>query len=403
MIKVAVLGYGTVGSGVVQVLQDNNELIASRIESPIEVKYILDLREFPGDKNEDLIVHDVNVIMDDPEISIVCETMGGTGAAYEFTKTALSRGKSVCTSNKALVEKYGPELIALAGKNNCNYLFEASVGGGIPIIRPINTSLTPEHITSIVGILNGTTNYILTKMDTEGADYADVLKKAQELGYAERDPEADVEGHDAGRKIAILGSLMTGKTVRYEDMYVEGITSIDTLDFAFAGAMNKTVKLIAGIYDNDGEITALVAPHMVNKDHPLAGVNDVFNGIYVTGNMLGEVMFYGKGAGKLATASAVVSDVVDIARADIKGVKIPCAWGEGSQKLTDHRQRKGRFFLRVKETDSDKLKSAVNGLAEETVIDGHAGYITGLMTEEELDKALAGIGTDVKMIRLLQA
>ena len=348
VIKVAVLGYGTVGSGVVEVLQDNNSLIAGRIGNPIEVKYILDLREFPGDKNEGMIVHDVNIIMEDPEISIVCETMGGAGAAYEFTKTALNKGKSVCTSNKELVEKHGPELIALAKQNKCNYLFEASVGGGIPIIRPLNTSLAPEHIESIQGILNGTTNYILTKMDKEDADYAEVLKQAQELGYAERDPEADVEGHDAGRKIAILGSLMTGKTIRYEDMYVEGITAIYSADFAFAKAMNRTVKLIAKVSDDDGEITALVAPHMISMEHPLAGVNDVFNGIYVTGNMLGEVMFYGKGAGKLATASAVVSDVVDSARADLSGAGIPCAWGEGSVELSDHRSKKERFFLRVK-------------------------------------------------------
>ncbi|MBR5360681.1 MAG: homoserine dehydrogenase, partial [Lachnospiraceae bacterium] len=260
MIKAAVLGYGTVGSGVVEVIQENNRLIADRLGCPVEVKYVLDLREFPGDKNENLIVHDVQVIMDDPEISVVCETMGGSGAAYEFTKAALSKGKSVCTSNKELVEKYGPELIELARKNNCNYLFEASVGGGIPIIRPMNTSFAPEQIQSIKGILNGTTNYILTAMAGEGADYAGTLKKAQELGYAERNPEADVEGHDAGRKIAILASLMTGKTVRFEDIYIAGITALEAVDFAFADRLGMTVKLIAEAENSDGQISAIVSP-----------------------------------------------------------------------------------------------------------------------------------------------
>jgi homoserine dehydrogenase len=337
--------------------------------------------------------------MDDPEVSIVCETMGGAGAAYEFTKAALSKGKSVCTSNKELVEKHGPELIALARKNNCNYLFEASVGGGIPIIRPMNTSLAQEHIESIMGILNCTTNYILTKMDKEGADYSEVLKQAQDLGYAERNPEADVEGHDAGRKIAILASLMTGKTVRYEDIYVEGITAIESVDFAFAGAMGRTVKLIARASDKDGEFTAVVAPHMISADHPLGGVNDVFNAVYVTGNMLGDVMFYGKGAGKLATASAVVSDVLDIARADMDGVTLPCTWGEGSIKPADHKKCTGQFFLRVKDADAAALKSAVSGLKEVDSISGWTGFTTDVMTEEALDKAAAGI--DHKMIRLL--
>jgi len=401
MIKVAVLGYGTVGSGVVEVLQDNDQIIAERIGSPIEVKYILDLREFPGDKNEGLVVHDVNVIMDDPEVSIVCETMGGAGAAYEFTKAALSKGKSVCTSNKELVAKHGPELMDLARKNSCNYLFEASVGGGIPIIRTMNTSLAQEHIESIKGILNGTTNYILTKMDKEGADYSDVLKQAQDLGYAERDPEADVEGHDAGRKIAILASLMTGKTVRYEDVHVEGITAIESVDFSFAKAMDRTVKLIAAVSDKDGAITAIVAPHMVSTEHPLGGVNDVFNAVYVTGNMLGDVMFYGKGAGKLATASAVVSDVMDAARADMNDMALPCTWGEGSLKPADHKKSAGQFFIRVKDAEAGAIKNAVSGLKEVASIAGWTGYVTQVMTEEALDKALDGVNAEVKMIRLL--
>lgn len=398
MIKVAVLGYGTVGSGVVEVIQDNNALISSRLDDSIEVKYILDLREFPGDKNEKLVVHDVNVIMDDPEISVVCETMGGAGAAYEFTKAALNKGKSVCTSNKELVEKHGPELIALARENGCNYLFEASVGGGIPIIRPMNTSLAPEHIDRIMGILNGTTNYMLTRMSEGGVEYDDVLKDAQRLGYAERNPEADVEGHDAGRKIAILASLMTGKTVRYEDIYIEGITKIEAVDFAFADRLGRSIKLIASAQDKDGELSAMVAPRMLSKDHPLSGVSDVFNAIYVTGNMLGDVMFYGKGAGKLATASAVVSDVMELAKAARDKVTLPCKWSAERVQLKDCSDNRLSFFVRTASGEADRLKGALKNAREIAQIDGQTGFITDEMSERELSDAVKGM--DVRMIRL---
>ena len=401
MIKVAVLGYGTVGSGVVQVIQDNNALIAGRIKEDIEVKYILDLREFPGDKNEGLVVHDVKTIMDDPEIDIVCETMGGAGAAYEFTKAALNAGKSVCTSNKELVEKHGPELISLARKNNCNYLFEASVGGGIPIIRPINTSLAPECIESIKGILNGTTNYILTKMAAEGAAYEDVLKKAQELGYAESDPTADVEGHDAGRKIAILASLVTGKTVAFEDVHTEGITGIEAVDLKFAESMDKSIKLIARAdRDKDGRVSAIVAPHMLGADHPLARVDDVFNAIFVTGNMLGDVMFYGKGAGKLATASAVVSDVIDAARAKIAGTILPCEWSDERLELVPCDMNETCFFIRVAESDEAAVKAAIPGAEKVGSIDGQAGFVTAPMTAKALNEAVDKSKVSVKIIRM---
>ncbi|MBP5744688.1 MAG: homoserine dehydrogenase, partial [Lachnospiraceae bacterium] len=284
MIKVAVFGYGTVGSGVVDVIDDNNELISKRIGDDICVKYILDIRDFPGDRNEAKIVHDVNVVIDDPEVSIICETMGGTKFAYPYTKSALEKGKSVCTSNKELVAAYGPELLETAKANNCSYLFEASVGGGIPIIRPMNTSLAPEHIEKITGILNGTTNYMLTKMAREGSNYDDVLKEAQDKGYAERNPEADVEGYDACRKIAILSSLMTGKTVNYENIYTEGITKLTALDFEYAAKLDRSIKLLAIAEDKGGKLAAMVAPFMIGKEHPLNGVNDVFNAIYVTGN-----------------------------------------------------------------------------------------------------------------------
>ncbi len=398
MIKVAVLGYGTVGSGVVQVIQDNNALISERLGEDIEVKYILDLRDFPGDKNEKLVVHDASVIMDDPEVSVVCETMGGATYAYEYTKAALNKGKSVCTSNKELVERYGPELISLARKNGANYLFEASVGGGIPIIRPMNTSLAPECIEHIQGILNGTTNYILTAMSNDGSGYEESLKKAQELGYAELNPAADVEGHDAGRKIAILASLMTGKTVAYEDIDIEGITAITETDLAFAKRLDRKVKLIARADRNpaDGTITAVVAPHMLGADHPLATVNDVFNAILVTGNMLGEAMFYGKGAGKLATASAVVSDVIELARAVKDKITLPCVWSSERVVLGDVSDVKSRFFVRIKEGKDVSLP----GAEEIAVIDGWKGYLTEEMTGRELKDALSALGDDAKMIRL---
>ena len=398
MIKVAVLGYGTVGSGVVQILDDNNSVIASRLGEDIEVKYILDLRDFPGDKNESKIVHDYNVILEDPEIGIVCETMGGVNPAYQFSKDALLKGKSVCTSNKELVENHGPELIKIARENGCNYLFEASVGGGIPIIRPMNTSLAPENIQKIMGILNGTTNFILTKMAGEGANYDDVLKQAQEMGYAERNPEADVEGYDAGRKIAILSSLMTGKTVKFADVHTEGITKIDTLDFEYAKKMGKAIKLIAMAEKNGDEYTALVAPFMIGADHPLNGVNGVFNAIYLTGDMLGDVMFYGQGAGKLATASAVVSDVIDCGRN--KNKEIPCVWSEEKLTLGDYKKTERQFFVRIDMRSRGQVVNKFSYLKSIEVTDTEFALVTGKMTEADFLDKINSIDNVISWIRL---
>lgn len=398
MIKVAVLGYGTVGSGVVQVIDDNAALISRRVGDDIEVKYILDLRDFPGDKNENKVVHDISVILDDPEIKIVCETMGGVNPAFQFSKDALLKGKSVCTSNKELVENHGPELMRIARENNCNYLFEASVGGGIPIIRPMNTSLAPESIERIMGILNGTTNFILTKMAKEGAEYAAVLKEAQELGYAERNPEADVEGHDAGRKIAILSSLMTGKTVKFADVHTEGITKIDTLDFEYAKKMGKSIKLIAMSEKNGDEYVALVAPFMIGEDHPLNGVNGVFNAIYVTGNMLGDVMFYGQGAGKLATASAVVSDVIDLARN--LDTQLPCVWDDEKLELGDYKKCVRQFFVRVAVSGRGQVMNSFGAVKSIEVTDEEFGFVTDAMSEEEFEEKLSKVADVKSFIRL---
>ena len=352
MVNVAVLGYGTVGSGVVEVIEKNKDMVNKKSGQELNVKYILDLRDFPGDPYEDKVVHDFDTIVNDEDVQIICETMGGVGAAYAFTKSALEKGKSVCTSNKELVAKHGPELLQIARANNCNYLFEASVGGGIPIIRPLNYSLTAERIEGINGILNGTTNYILSKMEMEGADFDTVLKEAQEKGYAERNPEADVEGHDACRKIAILSSLMMGKNVDSEKIYTEGITKVTADDFVYAKAAGKTVKLLGrSVAMGESEVLAMVAPFMIDKSHPLAMVNDVFNAVFVTGNMLGDSMYYGRGAGKLPTASAVVSDVVDCARH--LGRVIMCFWDGSDAKLADVSELERSFYVRVKASAKD--------------------------------------------------
>ncbi len=379
MVKVAVLGYGTVGSGVVEVIENNKEYIGKRCEG-LEVKYILDLREFPGDPYEAKLVHDVNIIMEDAQVSIVCETMGGVGAAYHFSRMALERGKSVVTSNKELVAKHGPELMKLARANNCNYLFEASVGGGIPVIRTMNASLTAEKVEAVTGILNGTTNYILSKMEKEGADFDAVLKEAQELGYAERSPEADVEGHDACRKIAILASLTLGKTVDAESIYTEGITGISAADFVYAKAMRKSIKLLGICRNKFKEPYAMVAPFMISEDNPLYLVNGVFNAVCIRGNMLGDSMYYGRGAGKLPTASAVVGDVIDCARH--KGQEIGCVWADEKAKMADMNEVVRSFFLRVDGAGLDAVKAQFPG-GRVITVEGRedAGYVTPEISE----------------------
>ncbi len=391
MIQVAVMGYGTVGSGVVEVIEKNKEEINKKSGEPINIKYILDLRDFPGDPYADKITHDVEEILNDSEVKIICETMGGLKPAYDFTKRALLSGKSVCTSNKELVAAYGPELIKIAHENNCNYLFEASVGGGIPIIRPLNYSLTAEKIDAITGILNGTTNYILSKMEKDGACYDEVLKEAQDKGYAERNPEADVEGYDACRKIAILSSLMCGKTMKYEDIYTEGITKITTTDFAYAHACGKTIKLLALSREEDGKYYAMVAPFMISKSHPLYMVNGVFNAVCVHGNMLGDSMYYGRGAGKLPTASAVVSDVVDCARHI--GKVIMCFWDAEEVALTGIDRTSRRFFVRV---PLEKEYEAIHVFEKVSVIEadvpGEFGFITDEMTEAEFNEKAGKLG-----------
>ena len=402
MIHVAVLGYGTVGSGVVEVIETNKEAIDKRSAANLNIKYILDLRDFPGDPYEDKVVHDYDVILKDPEIAIICETMGGLHPAYEFSKQALLAGKSVCTSNKELVASHGPELIRIARENHCNYLFEASVGGGIPIIRPLNYSLTAEKIDSITGILNGTTNYILTKMDKEGADFEEVLKEAQEKGYAERNPEADVEGYDACLKIAILSSLMCGKNVGYEEIYTEGITKISAIDFLYAKQMDKSIKLLAMSRDREDGFFAMVAPFLISRSHPLYSVNGVFNAVYVHGNMLGDSMYYGRGAGKLPTASAVVSDVVDCARH--LGKTVMCFWENEDVRVADIETDQGKYFVRVGSGQREAVMEVFESLAEISVgISEEFAFITKVMPEREFNEKIEQAGGYINRIRILSA
>lgn len=400
MIQIAVFGYGTVGSGVVEVIETNKDMVNQKACDELNVKYILDLRDFPGDPYEAKVVHDVDVILNDPEIKIICETMGGLKPAYDFTKRALEKGISVCTSNKELVAAHGPELIETAKAHACNYLFEASVGGGIPIIRPLNYSLTAEKIDGITGILNGTTNYILTKMEREGSKFEDVLKEAQDKGYAERNPEADIEGYDAGRKIAILTSLMAGKNMPYEKVYTEGISKITSVDFDYMKKMGCTIKLFGLSREVDGKYYAMVAPFVVNGDHPMSMVNDVFNAIFVHSNMLGDSMYYGRGAGKLPTASAVVSDVIDCARHIGKEIKM--FWDAEDVEAIAVDDVKHKFFVRIPVGDKDKVAKAF-GIQSfiENVSDGECGFVSDIVSEKEFSIKSADLNV-ISRIRVLE-
>lgn len=398
MIKVALLGYGTIGSGVAEVLEKNKESIAKRAGDVIEVKYVLDLRDFPGDPVQE-IVHDFEVIRADEEVQIVVEAMGGVEPAYTFAKQALLAGKHFATSNKALVAKHGAELIALAKEKNLNFMFEASVGGGIPIIRPLNCCLTADIVEEISGILNGTTNYMMTKMSEEGSEFADVLKDAQQKGYAEADPTADIEGHDACRKIAILTSLVCGQQVDFEEIHTEGITKISATDIKYAKKLGRKIKLLASSYQRNGSYCAMVAPFMLDASHPLYSVNDVFNAVFVHGNMLGDAMFYGSGAGKLPTASAVVADIVDIARHKNENVSVE--WNAEKLELVDWRELKSRYFVRT--TDGKEAVEAAFGPVEYVEADGVSGevaFVTAEMSGYDYEKAAAKADHILQMIRV---
>lgn len=403
MVNIAVLGYGTVGSGVVEVIHTNHERINQRIGDELNVKYVLDLRDFPGDPIQEKLVHDFNVIVEDPDVQIVVEVMGGIEPAYTFVKRSLQAGKSVATSNKALVAKHGAELLSIARDKNINFLFEASVGGGIPIIRPLNSSLTADEIEEITGILNGTTNYMLSKMFYEGADYAEVLKEAQDKGYAERNPEADVEGYDACRKIAILSSLISGQQVDFEDIYTEGITNITKEDMMYAKEMGMTIKLLASSKRDNDHLHAIVAPALLHKEHPLYNVNDVFNAIFVHGNVLGDAMFYGSGAGKLPTASAVVADVVDEAKHLNRNIMT--MWKNEKLELLPLDNTSKKFFVRIK-GDAEAMKAHLESsfgpisIVKVDGLNGEFGFVTEEMTEGSYKEKSAEFPVIIHMIRI---
>lgn len=401
MIKVAVMGYGTIGSGVVEVLDINKNSIAKHAGEEIGVKYILDLRDFPGDPIQEKVVHDYKVIANDPEVQIVVETMGGVEPAYTFVKAMLTAGKHVTTSNKALVAAKGAELIALAKEKNVNFMFEASVGGGIPIIRPLNSCLTADEIEEITGIVNGTTNYMLTKMTEEGSEFDDVLKDAQAKGYAEKDPTADIEGYDACRKIAILTSLVCGQQVDFEDIHTEGITKITATDIRYAKAMGRAIKLLASSHKVGDGYVAMVAPFLLPATHPLYNVNDVFNAIFVHGNVLGDAMFYGSGAGKLPTASAVVADIVDMAKH--LDTNIAVEWSSKKLELVDYRNVENCYFVRTS-ADEKRIEEVFGEVSYVTAegVSGETGFVTARMSEADYEKKAAELGSVLQMIRVAQ-
>ena len=389
MIKVALLGFGVVGSGCAEVLTQNKDLICAKVGDEVEIKYILDLRDFPDSPFADRVVHDFGIIVNDPEIAIVAEMMGGSHPAYDFTKACLEAGKSVVTSNKEVVANFGTELLALAEKHGVSYLFEASVGGGIPVLRSIYVDLASNRICEVNGILNGTTNYILTSMKQSGTSFGDALKKAQELGYAEANPAADVEGLDAARKTAILCGLCFGKLVAPANIHTEGITAITGEDVAAAAALGYAIKLIGHADSKDGKIQALVSPRLVPLCNPLSGISDVYNGVLLKGDMVGEVMFYGPGAGKLPTASAVVGDIIDVAHGIGGTVKHPYFENATDQDLANFGDYTFARYFRFANT-ADEVTEALGERVQQLLIkDGYVAVITKTMSERQAVASVA--------------
>lgn len=390
MAKIAILGFGTVGSGVAEVLTKNADSIARKAGEPVEIKYILGRHDYPDSPFQQLVVQDFSVIENDPEVSVVAECIGGTGAARDYTLRALRAGKSVVTSNKEVVAEYGDEFFAIAREKNVNYLYEASVGGGIPIIRPLGSCLAANEISEIYGILNGTTNYILTKMIKEGLSFDTALKQAQEKGYAEADPTADVEGFDACRKICILASLAFGRHIVPAQVPTQGITGVTAEDVALAEAAGMNIKLLGrAIRQEDGKVAAYVAPHLIPKEQQLAGVEDVFNGIVVRGDAIGDVMFYGRGAGKLPTASAVSADVIDAVKH--KAYRQNMDWAPGGDDVVGSVSALPLcWFLRTEEAP-ERIAAAFGEVktVSAAALPGQTGVLTGPMAKTELEQRLA--------------
>ena len=389
MISIALLGFGCVGSGTAEVLTENKKIIEERLGCEYQIKYILDLREFPDSPFGKLVVHDFNTILNDDEVTVVAEMMGGSHPAYDFTKACLEAGKSVITSNKEVVAKFGVELGEIAAKSGARYMFEASVGGGIPLIRPMMVDLASNKIKKINGILNGTTNYIITSMRDCGVSFEDALKEAQRLGYAEANPAADIEGVDAARKAVILGAVATGKLISPEAIHREGVTKITLSDVALARKLGYEIKLIGYVEDIDGKLMCFVSPMAVPTSNPLARVDGVFNGVLINANMVGEVMFYGPGAGKLPTASAVVADIVDvIAKRNTEATAL--GWIAATENdVADFAEFSCRRMV--------VTNVATDGSVE---ADGMYAYISDSMTEKDAD-LLKSANSVVAVYRML--
>ncbi|MBR1422562.1 MAG: homoserine dehydrogenase [Ruminococcus sp.] len=396
MQNVAVIGYGVVGSGTVELFMKNRESISQKIGRDCDIKYILDLRDFPDSPFADRMVKDFETILNDKDIEVVAEVVGGTTFAYDYTKRLLEAGKSVVTSNKALVAEKGAELLKIAREHNCNYLFEASVGGGIPIIRPLNKCLAGNEILKISGILNGTTNFILTKMIRDQMSFDDALKLAQQNGYAEADPTADVEGEDACRKICILGSLAYGKHIYPDHVHCSGITRITLDDVEYAGNAGYVIKLIGSVKKlENGKISAIVCPRLVPKDNMLANVDDVYNAITVTGDGVGDVLFYGQGAGKLPTASAVVGDIIDCLKHQQRVLALSWKESEDQDFVVNYKETETAVYVRIKADDAENLKSAISEMFGKLMYIERAGrpenelaFITPVMKEADIDSNL---------------
>ena len=392
MAKVAVMGYGTVGSGVYEIIRRNSEKLRSNTYGePVELKYILDIRDFDDHPEKELFTKEFNDILNDEEVSVVAEVMGGLHPAYEFTKSLLQKGKNVTTSNKELVATYGTELLEIARENNVNYMFEASVGGGIPIIHPMHQCLVANNITRIAGILNGTTNYILYQMIENGKSFETALADAQANGFAEKNPAADVEGYDACRKIAILSSLASGKEVNYNNIETKGITEITLDDVKAADNMGGVIKLIGySSFLENGKVYAFVSPMFIGKESPLAAVNDVFNAIMVTGDCVDDVMFYGKGAGKMATASAVVADILDCIRHRHSNKNI--IWTKTGEPVEAGRDDvEFAYFVRAKNTEAE-VNAAVE-VGNITADGDEVIFVTGKMTASDAEEKLNKLNT----------
>lgn len=408
--KIAVMGFGVVGSGTVELLDKNKDIIKKRCGKDVELKYILDLRDFPDSPYRDKLTKNFEDILCDPQISVVAELMGGKTFAYDYTKRLLSAGKSVVTSNKELVAAYGAELLKVAKSHGCNYLFEASVGGGIPIIRPLHQCLAANKFERISGILNGTTNYILTKMIYDQVSFDDALKQAQELGYAEKDPTADVDGHDATRKLCILGSLAFGKHIYPEYVHCSGIRNITLDDVEYAEDAGYAIKLVGLIENTDSGLVATVCPRLVSVNNPLSSVNDVFNAIMVTGDAVGDVLFYGRGAGKFPTASAVVADIIDAIKHEGRDM-ITLNWEDSCDRsfIRPYKSARVSMYVRISAENVDSLKATITGMfgyvdfiPRKHRSKNELAFITPVMQESEIDRRLGILSQSAQLKRKIR-